>query len=311
MAAITPSRSRLRRLAEFHPEHGQVLSFFIDLDPREFATAEARASQVSSLVDEAHKIVEAADLDRDDREAARADLARVREAFDPQSMGQGGARGMAVFVCGAADLFEVIRTPFPLETRVTVDTKAHIEQLARAGERERWCAILMSAGASRVFLGDEDGLEEIDHPADGDLLGLLKAHPFDRLAIGGAERGDLHPYVAERLAGQFTIDAAAASADAVLSAVAPVIEAHRHDHEQEVIGRLRQSVGRGDGKAATGREDTRAALEQRRVEVLLLEPRVEAEEEIELAIDQDAEVLVLRDSPDLGPVGGIAAVLRF
>jgi peptide subunit release factor 1 (eRF1) len=32
---------------------------------------------------------------------------------------------------------------------------------------------------------------------------------------------------------------------------------------------------------------------------------------IEKAIEQSAEVLVLRDQPDLGPHGGIAALLRF
>ena len=85
-----------------------------------------------------------------------------------------------------------------------------------------------------------------------------------------------------------------------------------------------------------------AALNEARVEVLLLEPGVgkrgwvdpatgylaaepgpsptggELQERedvleaaIERAVEQSAEVLVLRDQPDLGPHGGVGALLRF
>jgi hypothetical protein len=57
------------------------------------------------------------------------------------------------------------------------------------------------------------------------------------------------------------------------------------------------------------------ALEQRRVETLLFTrgeqvPDDVIEEAIEAAIGQGAEVLPV-DGPDLGPLGGIAALLRF
>jgi hypothetical protein len=35
------------------------------------------------------------------------------------------------------------------------------------------------------------------------------------------------------------------------------------------------------------------------------------EEAVQSALGQSAEVLVLRDRPELGPLGGIAATLRF
>ena len=49
MAANTITRGRLRRLAELRPQRGLVLSVFFNLDPSEFATPAARATEVNSV----------------------------------------------------------------------------------------------------------------------------------------------------------------------------------------------------------------------------------------------------------------------
>jgi stalled ribosome rescue protein Dom34 len=57
-----------------------------------------------------------------------------------------------------------------------------------------------------------------------------------------------------------------------------------------------------------------AALEQARVEILLLDDGFDAPERdhaIEKAITQSADVLVVRHHDDLEQYGGIGAVLRF
>src|SRR4051794_26732068 len=109
MAATSTTSGRLRRLADVHPEPGRVLSIYIDLDPSWFGTAPARASQITSVVDEAGKRVEAMEgLEHDELIALREDLKRIRDLFDPQTMGAGGARGIAVFACGLIDLLEVV-----------------------------------------------------------------------------------------------------------------------------------------------------------------------------------------------------------
>src|SRR4051794_423180 len=113
MAVTTPNRDRLRALAELRPERGRVLSLFIDLDPSQFPTGEARASELNSLLDEAAKHVDAGDFDHVARVHLREDIDRVREALDPQSLGAGGARGLAVFACGPADLLEIVPLPQP------------------------------------------------------------------------------------------------------------------------------------------------------------------------------------------------------
>ena len=54
-----PITRRLRRLAELHPERGKVLSVFFNLDPSEFATPPARATEINSvLTAAAHKVEE-------------------------------------------------------------------------------------------------------------------------------------------------------------------------------------------------------------------------------------------------------------
>ena len=59
--AETLTPTRLRRLAELAPEHGRVLSVYLNLDPAEFATPPARATAISSLMNEAQHKVEEAD----------------------------------------------------------------------------------------------------------------------------------------------------------------------------------------------------------------------------------------------------------
>ena len=351
--ATTITRGRLRRLAELRPENGRVLSVFLDLDPSEFATPPARATQINALLTEAEHLVEEQkdQLSHDEHMALREDCARIREALDPDGLGAGGTRGLAIFACGPAGLLEIVRLPDPVESRVVLGESPYIEPLAMSGETERWCVALVNSRDGRVFIGDEGGLEEVDRVYDEltydsntgnggwaerrmqnivarerkehlehvaeHLMQTLRTRPYDRLIISAPEPLDndldalLHPYVKERMAGRITVDVENVNADAVLEAARPVFEQVRKDHEREALERLRAGLGRPDGRAAAGIDDVRAALEQARVEILLLEPRTPHEEAVEKAIEQAAEVLVLRHHPDLGPLGGIAAVLRF
>src|ERR671916_2092793 len=101
MAANTITRDRLRRLAEVKPEHGRVLSVFLNLDPAEFATPAARSTAITSVMTEAaHRVAEAEGLDHDEREALRADVERVRETLTSGDIAHNGTRAVAVYACG-------------------------------------------------------------------------------------------------------------------------------------------------------------------------------------------------------------------
>jgi peptide chain release factor subunit 1 len=179
------------------------------------------------------------------------------------------------------------------------------------------------------------------------LLSQQRRRPFSGLLVAAPQElrstfeEMLHPYVRERLVGYLELDVEAASEDEARTRAAEVIAQHEKARLAEKLQRLRSELER-EGRAVGGAEGVLAALQERRVEALLftqgqsvpgafcpscgllstedgdcpqdgtnLERRDDVlEEAIEAAIAQDAEVLPL-DGPDLGPLGGIAALLRF
>src|SRR3954468_4310385 len=119
--AETLSPSRLRRLAELQPEQGRVLSVFMDLDPSEFGTPPARASQITSLLTDArHRVDELDDLSHDEQKALRADVETVRDVLSQPGIADEGARGVAVFACSPAGLLETVRVAHGLDSKVGV-----------------------------------------------------------------------------------------------------------------------------------------------------------------------------------------------
>jgi peptide chain release factor subunit 1 len=264
-----------------------------------------------------------------------------RELLNPD-LDLKGARALALFACGPADLLEVLKLPAPVATRVVLDDSPCIEPLVRASAgHERIAVAIVDREHARIFHGSADALEEIEdaaaskahrevRPEDAhalfkavsdDLLALLQGPGFDVLVLDAREelRGEvesaLHPYVRERLAGEVRLDISSATADEVRRAAAAVLEERRERHVGELLGRLREGLGRGE-RAAAGLEDVRSALEQRRVEALIYEatrelPRLD--DLVDAAVLQDAEVLTVdpAEHPELGPHEGIGAVLRF
>src|SRR5256885_14984972 len=110
------SSELLRRLADFRPDGARVLSLFLNLDPSEFGTARARATEINSLVDQADRCVREADgIPHDQAVALRQDVDRAREFLSGADFG--GAHAFALYLCGPADPFEPLKLPRPIETR--------------------------------------------------------------------------------------------------------------------------------------------------------------------------------------------------
>jgi peptide subunit release factor 1 (eRF1) len=346
------SRGRLRRLAEVRPERGRVLSVFFNLDPSEFATPVARSTEVNSVVTAAAHAVDAAEgLEHDERQALRSDVERVRDVLKGSDVASGGTHGLAVFACGPADLLEVVRLPHPIESRALVDSHPCVEPLVRSGSSERWCVLLVNRRTARIFVGEADDLQEVDH-IEGDthrqhdqggwsqsnyarsveqeklnhlghaldtLFGRFKRRPFDQLVVGAPDElvaeveERLHPYLRARLAGRLGIDVENSTAGAVQAAATEVVERHVAAVERQALDRMAQGIGRGD-RGVSGPDAVMEALEQARVEILLLAEDFDAPEldiALEKAIKQSAEVLVVRHHDDLVMHSGIGAVLRF
>lgn len=343
-----PSTSDLRRLAELDPEAGRVLSVFVNLDPSEFGTPPARASQIASLLNDATAAVEATEPGI--REGLRGALAQVEAFLRGPHLAEGGARGLAVFAAGADEVFEVVRLPQPVAGKVIVERRAHVEPLMVAGSTETWCVVLCNRRVARIFAGTgAEGLEErdriedevhsqhrqggwshsnyqrsihkevydhLEHTAEV-LFETFQRQGFDHLLVATPPElvsefeSHLHPYLQQRLTGHLSIDVEHSTEADVRAETTKAIEAHTVEIEHAALERLREGLGRGE-RAAGGREAVEAALEQAAVGCLLIAAGTEDTEDlIERTLAQGGEVLVLRHHPDLGPHGGIAALLRF
>src|ERR671928_1031544 len=97
----------LRRLADLRPDGQRVLSLFLNLDPSQFGTARARATEINSLLDEAERLVrDGGELTHEQGQALRADVERAREYLSGADFE--GAHGLALYLCGPAGVFEAL-----------------------------------------------------------------------------------------------------------------------------------------------------------------------------------------------------------
>lgn len=194
---------------------------------------------------------------------------------------------------------------------------------------------------------EEEVRKHLEHSATV-VLEQFRSAPFDHLAVGTSaelwpelERM-LHSYLRERTLGRFDVEVERASAEQALAAARPLFDAADERHLHGLLDKLNAGLAHGE-RAAAGLGAVLDALNERRVGALLYEagfsspgfacpssgwlgvgptdcpsgedgaePRDNIlEDAIAAAIVQRADVHALRDRPELGPHGGIAAVLRF
>jgi peptide chain release factor subunit 1 len=169
---------------------------------------------------------------------------------------------------------------------------------------------------------------------------------FDRLLIGAPDelvnelKAKLHPYLRERIVGRLHLDVENSGIGEVRAAAERAIEDWARRCERDSLDRLAEGVGRG-GRGAAGLAAVLEALNEQRVEVLLVAEGYRSpggrdpetgmlfagdhgpddqelercenivEPAVEKAIEQSAKVIKVSHHDDLGPLGGIGAVLRY
>src|SRR5919106_6666156 len=301
-----------RRLAEVSA--GPVLSLYLDLRPSEFATPPARTTAIRSLLDDAGRQLAAADLDHEAETALRKDLEEVRDFLEGGALPADGARALAVFRSRRAELFDVVKLPRPVASRVVVDEAPYVEPLVDAAPAGDWCVLLVNRKVGRILRGSAERLTELariedDTHSQHDQGGWSQANyqrsvqkeasdhvrrtldalfhrfqlrAFDHLLVGAPQdlAGDveqgLHPYLRERLRGRIDIDVENVTPSDVRTAAAPAIEAHETRRERELLDRLIAGVARDGGLGAGGLEPVLEALAERRVGALLLDEGFDA-----------------------------------
>jgi peptide subunit release factor 1 (eRF1) len=377
MMSLVTSKQRLRELATLRPDGHKVLSVYINLDPSEFPTQRDRKIEVESLLDLVERAAREDGLPHEQRVELRQDAERIRAWFD-REFDASGTRGVAVFASSGAGLFEVHPLARPIRSEVTIDDSPFIEPLAGMPGGDGYGVLLINRKLARILAGGSDGMREVisfaddvhrwhdqggwsqtryqrgiekevkDHlkHANDELFKLFNRGAVQRLIIGTPDemRGEvehaLHSYLRDRIGGWLDIDVRARPAEVAREA-AEIIQRDERDRERHWLDRLQAGLARNE-RAVSGLGDTLEALNEQRVETLLVADRFRAEgyaspnadflstepgqsptgEELqhredviesamERALEQSAEVLVVRHHPDMQALGSIAAVLRY
>jgi peptide subunit release factor 1 (eRF1) len=333
---------------------------------------------VNSLLDEAARAVEGEEgLGHDAHMALREDVNRAREELEA-NLDDGwaeGAHALALFLCGPADLFEVLRLPRPVDSRVTIAERPAIEPLTEVGPAQHWAVLLLDGNDARLLEGFGDRLEETQSESSDHggrtRRGGMSAQRYERsvgmeeneflrnvaqmleqadrdrtykhIFVGTTERhfsaftGALSEPLRGRITGRFDAGADWESPTDVRQRLEPLLQVEETHREREAL----DAVG---AHGVRGIVDVLPALYERRVRTLLLEPGLEhpgvvcprcrwalAEERgtcpvdgetmvedpnlvewaVEVAVEQDADVLPVRRHDDLSDHDGVAAALRF
>ncbi len=306
MSASPIARRLLEATAAEHP----VISVVFDLDPAEFATAPARASQANSLLDAAHNL-ETADqtLSHDARQAVRSDLERLTTYLGSDDLPVSGAGALAIYASHGSELFETVALSQPSASAIYLDRQPYIEPVVIEPAGQRWCAVLVSARDVSVDMGvgatvltrstgsdyvrghsQSDGNDERSREQDieGHLIAVSqrlaedqRAGRFDVLAIGGPVdaltglEGRLSDELRSALVGRLDVDPSAVTESDVAAAVGRLLAEARADMQQQTLAEFSDRLSAAQGqdappRAVAGVADVLEALAEQRVATLLL-----------------------------------------
>jgi peptide subunit release factor 1 (eRF1) len=306
---MSTAAATARRMLEQTGEH-PVVSLFLDLDPSEFGTIPARASQVRSLLDTAERDGHGAgeSVSHADRTALESDLQRLEEYLGSDELPVSGARALAVFCSGQDDLFEAIALHDPIPSRAVIATTPFVEPLVSGPGDERTAVALVSRRSGRILVGDPHDLREAEEVADNvrgqhsrggwsqanyersadneaeqhfrhvadELYRSWQREPFGRLVLGGPTEDvkrfseDLHNDLRPALTEE-RLDLDSETASlADVGAALSPLLARSHAAAREAALAELENRLGAGGAAARGLEATLEALAERRVETLVL-----------------------------------------
>jgi hypothetical protein len=266
--------SSLARRALEHP----VISVIFDLDPAEFATAGARNTQISSLLDGGRRQLAELTLGHEDKIALEGDLTRI-EAFLRGEYEPAGGHSLALYASAPAGLFETAELPDSHPAQITIGALPELEPLLPAREPATVAVALVNSRDARFFVRgrgrrpDEqadvtDGAVRGHHPggaypemryetaaqeviedhlrnAADQLHRLWQEEGFDRLVLAGPE--EIVPRFAETLNGDLTrilepgrlhLDASATSPQAVEDALVDLRASWRRQAQEEAVQKI-------------------------------------------------------------------------
>ncbi|HEX9311423.1 MAG TPA: Vms1/Ankzf1 family peptidyl-tRNA hydrolase [Actinomycetota bacterium] len=296
-------RDRLRKLADWTSDGLPVSSVYLDVDGHRYPRRQDYVQRAEQLC---HQLrAQAQELDRTARSSVEGDAEGVAEFV--REFDRGPARGLALFSCSGAGLWEAVEAPRPLKDRATVADQPHLIPLEALVETyESFCTVLVDREKARIFLATMGRIEEesdvfdevpgrhdqggwsqsryqrhieehvgrhLKHVADV-LLRYFKRRGFDHLILAGPQEvipefeRHLHDYLARRVATRIALPMTASPADVLARSLA-IEEEMEERTERETVDRLLAESAAGRG-AVTGLPEVLAALNEGRVQTLVV-----------------------------------------
>src|SRR6266511_1556441 len=319
----------LRELANFRAEKGCAVSLYLNLDPSEVPTAGDAQSRMNALLNEAEK-KDRKDLTHEQRRGVLADFERIARWFDDE-FDRAGSRALAVFAAGLDNYWSPMQLVQPVPDIVKVGRDFYLAPLAPAVARADGTIIaVVGREQGQLFRLRAGRLEEIaehfdEQPGRHDQGGWSQARyqrHIEKLVQdhlkGVAEELDRSrrrlqsPKVvlvcSEEMRAEFT-EELPASARAALIGWAPTLEAASDGRVDLLLFQegSDRPAWRCPACGRAGTSDGSCPLDGTRLEPV--------DGGLDLAVHQTlahgGAVWAIRHHPDLAPVEGIGALLRY
>ncbi|MHB0914228.1 MAG: baeRF10 domain-containing protein [Thermoleophilia bacterium] len=303
------SKSVIDALRDFSSsELGPVVSLYLDIDGSRFPARSDYETELSIMISNTRKTAgERLELTRDQEYRLDAELKAISD-FITLEFERNSVRSLLIFSCRAEGLWQTVPLNVGVRNELFVDFKPHIAPLVELLDRhQETCVLLTSKETARIFSVNHEGI--IEHPeimdevsghhgqggwqqdklqrrhqqevnehfknAAGAALAYFKKERFHHFVAGVADElwpdleKALHPYLRERLAGRFTCDINTAAKDIFARTNSMLAEA-REAEDRDLLDSLGPKLT--DGRIFVGGlDDVLAVLNQRRVDLLLIE----------------------------------------
>jgi peptide chain release factor subunit 1 len=307
MSSIDQLNTQLDRLATIDSCPFPVISLYLDLRPDERGRDRFEPFLKKELTDR----VRTYPADGAERESLGTDAERIRDyvaGIDP------AVNGLALFVCGAIELFEAIELAAPIDThRLFISDRPHLYPLARLlDEYPRYAALLTDSHSARIFVFATNTLEKTEeiegvktrqHKKGGwsqaryqrhienfhvqhakevvDTLGrIIRDEKIDKVVVAADAviapllREQFPKEIDERIVDYLKLDVRAPEREVLEATIAALREQDAVDDRE----RVDKVIGayRGNGLASVGIEEVKLALERGQVEELVIAAAAEA-----------------------------------
>lgn len=285
-----------------------VVSLYLDVDGGRFPSRSDYEAELSFLISNNRKDAGVRlGLTRDQLSRLDAELKDINDYINLE-FERNSVQALLIFSCRDEGLWQVIPLSVEVKSRLYIDFKPHIAPLVEILDRyDDTCVLLTNKEKARIFNVSPEGI--VEHPeimdevsgfhgqggwkqdklqrrhqqevvehlknAAGLTLAYFQREGFNRFVVGVADElwpeleRVLHPYLLERLAGRFNCDIKVKARE-VRDRTEGLLESLHQEEDSSLLESLGPELSAGKIYVG-GMDDVLAVLNQRRVDLLVIE----------------------------------------